>query len=1496
MAEDKPVRRVGDYEFLDRIAVGGMGELWRVRHVTLGAIYCAKQLRTEYREDPEFLKRFLHEARLVANLRHPNIVQVFGYDQENTLYLMEYVKGVDLDHLLRSTRILDFADKRTVIEAVADTIGYAHREIDLIHRDIKPSNVLIAINTVHDPIKRTSIKLTDFGIARLLNTNQRMTMSSGMVMGTLHYMAPEQFEGEADKYSDVYSIGVLYYQLLTGTIPFDGPTAFVIRDKHVSEVPPAPHELKPDVPFEDSVIVMKCLEKDPARRFQDAADLYDELMSTGTGAGPHPPRRAARFDATQPIDATQVLDTGQAPAKTQTEETLLTGGNVRAASVPPAMATPAPGTMTPSSLRPADGISGPPTAATMAPPAQTETEQTLRVKITPPRRKRLIRSVLVAIVVLVVAGLAATQLLKPKYELRWDTLRSDPLDTPNGIEVSVSPKIAFGTFWMDAGTIGDEAPPNWADWTTWFGSIDVKLSDGLYREYVITCERGDCAAGNPLPGYDFGGATFEQLAQARKAEVAEDLAKVGLYVNAMLAPKGLATAQSLDDVRRCLVRVTDLLDRAKDVQADRSRLEAYRGIVGGLVEAAEALADGHCDAAEAKLAEAEKAIGTIDLGGLASLPDDFLFRQSLATAVAQAKARAGRAERFVESLEPVSGSSRDVSYTVSKCKAARDAVAEDLLGVPGRAGYRAVLTAAGDGKRDIARVLEDLGDVVPPPFRTVLAYVGKLDAVVDHKADPSQETLYRVEVLKLLEGAVGAPKAEAAPWVAKCFEAGQLADRRAVLRLWTQIHRSRFARAATAVRGLAEQRAVKAAAPSTSAADACMLLAGAEDCLHALRDATLASDEERRAATALSSTCAVRHAMGLFNRGQKAGETAGDHVAAVRKLLDRGLDELAGCAPDVEKQGRALRDILKFVGGASARLDAARRENFPNADTFRGRLETLFAALEAQQSLSQELAKHAGHPCAGAALGPFTRLDADVCRGYSLANAAACWLLAQAAEQTEKEKYADAARTLGAFQRGTGNGESPLKALLAPPLLQHAGALARIAAAFDDSAIAAGAKDRWRRVWDQRLKAKPDLDVTLPERVDPASLPEGSRGEAEQWTAITARMRGLVAHYKQQADAEEAVRAVETRAAKLLVREGGTVKPNPATATPAAIGECVAAFQKLEAAALARHGDQPARLAALQRDLGAITTIRTDHTKQIRTLIAKPDPKAALDAIAATAAVLGMPAERDLTGDAVAAARKPIDAAIEAAEYDQALALMGTIAKHKQVTRHAADQAVAAALRALTAAGAYCEAQRALARGAEGFEAALPHLRSAGDFRDAKAIAQQIGPFLEATKLQKTAPFKAWARCSDLLKSPALSRTMKDAAKKAESQIRDSLAKQAVGCTQAFAQALTTGGWEGYIGRGVNAQEEIQRVRAFLARADKLAIEDGGIVGQPSLVPDSREVRVTTKRIVKFVYKLPGGATLPVALDQKIEWTVRHVPPSERKDREWVVESWEVAY
>ena len=1516
MEEDKPVRRVGDYEFLDRLAIGGMGELWRVRHVTLGAIYVAKQLRPEYREDPEFLKRFLHEARLVANLKHPNIVQVFGYDEEHTLYLMEYVKGVDLDHLLRSKRILTFPEKRIIIEAVADTIGYAHREVDLIHRDIKPSNVLIEIASINDPIRHSSIKLTDFGIARLMSLNQRVTMATGMVMGTLHYMAPEQFEGHADKPSDVYSIGVLYYQLLTATLPFDGATAFVIRDKHVSETPPTPHDLNPAVPLEDSAIVMKCLEKDPARRFQDSAELYEAFVGSQgiprtvalTQGVPGPP-----IASTQQNEATQFIEPpDQAmPQAGATQRTLLTpGARKRDTTLPPAPGAPPPGTLATAPARPTEHT----IPAALARP----TEETLRMEARPSRRRRVLRTTLVVLAILIGLPLLATQVLRPKYQIAWSTLRSDPLDTPNGIHVAVCPRPAFGLSWWTAGTIDEQAPPNWANWTTWFDRIDVKFSDGLYREFVLTCTKAECQQREGRLVVDFAGATFERLAEDRKVEIKEDPSGVGRYIDAVLVPKRIATTHSLPDVRRCLDRVGSLLAKAKDVQFDPTQLDAYRTAVSRLLAAASALADGNCDEAETRLRDAQAAIEKIDRGGLTELPKDFLFRQTIAGAIPILKARAGKADRLVSGLEPVADSPTSISYTLTKYKSANSAVAHYVLASPGHTATKGLLDKAGRDVAEFESLIDDMGGGVPAPIRTARRYFVRLDQLVGQTPSRDLEATFCVAVLTMLDAASGAPPAVERPaWLDKCFAAEELASPKLVRDLWQKAHQRRFGTALLRAHQLADARIQQAAAASAKgqSRDVHGMFVDAEACLEAIRKTVHATQEQKHTATTrLSATC-VRHAICLFDVGPPHPDKEAAHLTAVRKLLDRGLDELPGCPPDVADQARVLRQILRVAGEARTALAACRRSNFGTRDSYRGDVRLLFQALEAYERLAAEIKKHADHPCAPATLRPFTSLRTASCEGYTLWNAAARWLLANAATSCEEGKYREATGLLHRFQYLPGEAgaqtKSPLKRLLAPQLISGAEGLSKIAACFDDSTVPAKglpADPRWKKLWDARLQAKPLLALDIPQTVPRGSLPEQYAGHESQWAAIYAHMRTLHAHYRDRIQAEEDLRGLEAQAAGLLVRDGDTVKADPAAATPQAISTCARALAALrEGGRYTDRDGHAARLAHLEHDLGAITATLTGQSERIAELLAKPDPKAALDAILVSGAALGKAVELDLTRRAVTAWAKAVAAQVDTGKLDAAVRSLEAIQKHEQTRRHATDAAIKQALDQADAAikqardGAakatlYAEGLRALARGPEGFAAALAKFRQVGTYRDAETIAGQIGPVQEASKLKDKAPFQAWSRLSDLLKSNKLAPKIRAAAGGAAQDIKQTLIAGASGCTKAYNAALVKGGWEPYLGRAGIPDEQFARIGTFLGQVEGLDIEQADAPGQGELLHASGEVRIKRKRVLTFRYKLPGDTMLPARVEQTLEWTVRYVPEPKAGGRRWIVEGWEEAY
>ena len=1503
----RPGKRVGDYEFLDRLAVGGMGELWRVRHVTLGGTYVAKQLRQEYREDAEFLKRFFHEAKLVANLRHPNIVQVFGYDQENTLYLMEYVEGMDLHQLLNSRWELEFPEKRCIIEVVADAIGYAHTEVDMIHRDIKPSNVLLAIHKQGDPITRSRIKLTDFGVARVLSVDQRITMSSGMVVGTVHYMAPEQFEGEADKPSDVYSIGVLYYQLLTGAVPFDGPTAFVIRDKHHNEIPPAPIDVNPEVPQEDSDIVMKCLEKDPARRFQDGSELHhilvgrqhtartyivrdraeDEEPSAGAGHpyAPTAPTRLVKAGDDAGVGPTQVVDRDDAEPTALTRPDDLDELGATQLVAPPDQPGAAGGqavvaTETMPRAKPSKGLLDRTVIA----------EKKRRAK----GKRRVLRWLLGGAAALVVLALVATQVLPAKYELHWSTLRSDPLDTPNGIHVAVCPRVGFGAVWHSVGTITDDAPRPWANWTTWFDSIDVKFSDGLFREFVLTCRKPEKGS-----AVDFGGATFEQLAEANGVTIVEDLARVGRYVDAVLVPANVGSAQNLADARRFLARVTDLVGRAEGVELDRTRFEAYRAAVSGMAAAAEATADGKCVEAEALHAKAEASIQKILPQGAA---EDFLFRKTLGDAIAETKRIGPEALRRIKTVEPVSDSEASIDYMLQQYGTARAAVARYLRLNPGRGAFSLLLARGVKADGDLEAELGKLGNAAPPPLIVAGDYFAKLDALVSHRPVADHAGRFHAAVLAWLDQAVTASASlERAPWLSQCFEPRDLAYHELAQAFWTRAHGARFARAAQRAHTFGADLVAEAAAlPATEdglrAGAAMFDAAGAA--FEAILKASHATPKQKEQATASLAACSVRHAMSLFQLGAAGEDDL--QLAEVLKLLDRGQLQAEGAPPEVLLNARGLREILRLLRPALRALRAARKENFASPDALGGRPGTLFEALGAFERFTREIAKFEDHPCYRAACAPFIDLKAKGTEGYALGNAAARWLLANALENCRKSQYGEASSLLRGFlltpTKQPPAPESPLKRLLAPQITTKADALAKLADAFDETKLPADTPkaQRWKTLWDRRLQAKSLPEIEIPPTVAPAAMPEPFRGQEAQWEAMFDLMRDLQAFLRGRLVAEEALRRIEADAGKLWVRDGDTLRPNRDAATPEALEKALGSVKQFKAAAhYAEADDHPARLTALESNLNFLKTGVVGVRQRIDDMLAKDDAKGALDELKARSAVLGKAIELDLTRRAVALWVRAAADQLDASQFEAALGSYNAIHTHGQIGRHREDPTIKIALDGAASASHYCEGQRALAAGPDRFDAARASFQKAGTFRKADALARQLVAFGEAARRARTEPFQAIDVLAALARREDLDAKIKGAAQAAATAAQAQLIGGAAATATAFNAALAAGGWEKLLDTEVVLPRETERLKIFLGQVDAFEVQQPKDQQGGKVVAADKKVRLVRKRLLKFRYKLPGDASLPMSVEQSVQWTLRHLPPRNGKEGRWVISDWE---
>ncbi len=259
------------YELTHLVARGGMAEVYRARDRLLDRPVALKVLFPELSVDRAFVERFRREAQAAAKLSHPNIVPVFDWGQDTGAYfiVMEYVDGRPLSAVLRETGPLDAARAAEITSLVAAALASAHRH-GVVHRDIKPGNVLIT----HDG----QVKVTDFGIARAVNTEDSLTQT-GAVMGTATYFSPEQAEGlGVDARTDIYSLGVVLFEMLTGRPPFLGDTPVSVASKHVRDVPPTPRQLLETVPPELEAVVMKAMAKLPDQRYQSAEDFQGDLL------------------------------------------------------------------------------------------------------------------------------------------------------------------------------------------------------------------------------------------------------------------------------------------------------------------------------------------------------------------------------------------------------------------------------------------------------------------------------------------------------------------------------------------------------------------------------------------------------------------------------------------------------------------------------------------------------------------------------------------------------------------------------------------------------------------------------------------------------------------------------------------------------------------------------------------------------------------------------------------------------------------------------------------------------------------------------------------------------------------------------------------------------------------------------------------------------------------------------------------------------------------
>lgn len=269
--QDLSGKRLGAYELRERMGRGGMAEVYLAYQPSMDRQVAVKVMLAHLTDDDEFIERFRREAQAVGKLRHPHIVDIFDFGAEDGAYYMamEYIRGGSLKELISTRQKLSADDALRIGSQLADALAYAHQS-GMIHRDLKPANVMFTDNNYQDAI------LTDFGIARIMNM-AGLTGTSGMV-GTPAYMSPEAGQGQpVDERTDIYALGIMLYEMLTGVVPYDADTPLAVVLQHIQAPLPTRQQYGDDIPLPVENIILRCLAKERENRFERAADLKQAI-------------------------------------------------------------------------------------------------------------------------------------------------------------------------------------------------------------------------------------------------------------------------------------------------------------------------------------------------------------------------------------------------------------------------------------------------------------------------------------------------------------------------------------------------------------------------------------------------------------------------------------------------------------------------------------------------------------------------------------------------------------------------------------------------------------------------------------------------------------------------------------------------------------------------------------------------------------------------------------------------------------------------------------------------------------------------------------------------------------------------------------------------------------------------------------------------------------------------------------------------------------------
>ena len=259
------------YEIIKSIGEGGMANVYLAYDILLKRNVAIKVLRGDLSQDEKFIRRFQREAISSSSLSHPNIVEMYDVGEDNGTYyiVMEYVEGKTLKQLLKRRGTLTITEVIDIMLQLTDGISCAH-ESYIIHRDLKPQNIMIKDDG--------RIKITDFGIAMALNSTQLTQTNS--VMGSVHYLPPEQASGKGSTIkSDIYSMGIMFFELLTGKLPFKGDNAVEIALKHMKDEIPSVRKINPEIPQSIENIILKATAKNPKNRYDDVREMYNDIKT-----------------------------------------------------------------------------------------------------------------------------------------------------------------------------------------------------------------------------------------------------------------------------------------------------------------------------------------------------------------------------------------------------------------------------------------------------------------------------------------------------------------------------------------------------------------------------------------------------------------------------------------------------------------------------------------------------------------------------------------------------------------------------------------------------------------------------------------------------------------------------------------------------------------------------------------------------------------------------------------------------------------------------------------------------------------------------------------------------------------------------------------------------------------------------------------------------------------------------------------------------------------